>query len=156
MDENEELRGAERMNAAIKNQRDAGEGEFHLPFEEAFALMYECRAEAIRGYDDLVDLKEDLGVYEENPPHYQGDGTVSCARAMRSMLEGWQRGAGGFALTKDDIDFKGCMPLEAAYWATSAFKYLWRFPLKGHPGEDLAKALDCCQKALDAWEDGDE
>lgn len=150
LNENDEMHGTRRMLAAIHNQSDAGEGEFHLPFEEAMDLLRECRAEVIEGRSDLLDLKCDLGTYEENPPHYKGDGTVSCARAMRSMLEGWQRGGAG-----GGFDLAGYVPLEAAYWATSALKYLWRFPLKGHPAEDLAKALDCCQKALDAWGDGE-
>ncbi len=101
-----------------------------------------CRAEVIEGRGDLLDLRCDLGVYEENPLHYKGDGTVSCARAMRSMLKGWER-------------FAEPIANEPAYWATAAFKYLWRFPLKGHPREDLRKALDCCQRALEAWGDAE-
>lgn len=151
LNENDELlRGTSRMRVMIHDQRDSGEKEFHMGFEEAMDLFHECRAEVIEGRGDLLDLQSDLGIYEEDPTHYKGDGTVSCARAMRSMLEGWQRGAarGVFALA-------GCVPLDSAYWATSAFKYLWRWPLKGHPREDLLKALDCCQRALEAWGDAE-
>ncbi len=131
-----------------------------------WAFCAECSAsgptspskeEAVRRWNEvaglaheIAELKINLGACEENPQHYEGDGTVSCARAMRSMLEGWQRGAarGVFALA-------GCVPLGSAYWATAAFKYLWRWPLKGHPREDLGKALDCCQRALEAWSDAE-
>ncbi len=84
----------------------------------------------------LTEMSIDLGLTEENPSHYEGDGIVSCSRAMRSMLSAWER-----------------VPCECAYWATTGFKYLWRFPLKGHPREDLMKALDCIQRALDAWKE---
>ncbi len=87
----------------------------------------------------LTEMSIDLGLTEENPSHYEGDGIVSCSRAMRSMLSAWER-----------------VPNECAYWATTSFKYLWRFPLKGHPREDLMKALDCIQRALDAWERNDD
>lgn len=130
-----------------------------------WAFCTECSAsgptspskeEAVRRWNEVAGLaheiaamKVDLGACEENPPHYQGDGIVSCARAMRSMLEGWQRGdASGPALN-------GYVPWEATYWAVSAFKYIWRFPIKRHPREDLEKALDCCQRALEAWEEAE-
>ncbi len=123
-----------------------------------WAFCTECTAsgptspskeEAVRRWNEVAGLaheiaamKVDLGAYEENPPHYEGDGTISCARAMRSMLKGWER-------------FAEPIANEPAYWATAAFKYLWRFPLKGHPREDLGKALDCCQRALEAWGDAE-
>lgn len=119
-----------------------------------WAFCAECSAsgptspskeEAVRRWNEVAGLaheiaalKVDLGACEENPPHYEGDGTISCARAMRSMLKGWER-------------FAEPIANEPAYWATAAFKYLWRFPLKGHPRKDLEKALDCCQRALEAW-----
>lgn len=71
------------------------------------------------------------------PAHYAGDNVVSAAMAMRSMLSGW---------TRADV------PYEAVWWACCAFKYLWRFPLKGRPVEDLRKAVDCAQRALTALE----
>ncbi len=123
-----------------------------------WAFCAECSAsgptspskeEAVRRWNEVAGLaheiaalKVDLGACEENPPHYEGDGTISCARAMRSMLKGWER-------------FAEPIANEPAYWATAAFKYLWRFPLKGHPREDLEKALDCCQRALEAWGDSE-
>lgn len=123
-----------------------------------WAFCTECSAsgptspskeEAVRRWNEVAGLaheiaamKVDLGACEENPPHYEGDGTISCARAMRSMLKGWER-------------FAEPIANEPAYWATAAFKYLWRFPLKGHPREDLGKALDCCQRALEAWGDAE-
>lgn len=69
-----------------------------------------------------------------NPRHYEGDGEVTCARAMRSMTSAWGSG----------------VPCEVAYWAVNAFKYLWRFPLKGNRLEDLRKAADCAKRAYDA------
>ncbi len=123
-----------------------------------WAFCAECSAsgptspskeEAVRRWNEVAGLaheiaalKVDLGACEENPPHYEGDGTISCARAMRSMLKGWER-------------FAEPIANEPAYWATAAFKYLWRFPLKGRPREDLGKALDCCQRALEAWGDSE-
>ena len=40
------------------------------------------------------------------------------------------------------------------YWAIAAFKYLWRFPLKGKPLEDLRKARECIDLAIEACETG--
>ena len=34
----------------------------------------------------------------------------------------------------------------AVYWGESAFKYLWRWPLKSAPLKDIDKAIDCLQK----------
>lgn len=64
---------------------------------------------------------------DEMPRHYQGDGEVSCMRAMRSM----------------NAD-SHLMP-DAAYWRGCAFKYLWRFERKNWT-EDVDKAIDCLQR----------
>lgn len=138
--------GLDRLRAAIQNQQDAGGTCLSLPFADASALLEELteqRRRDLAATNDwrgrLANLRIDLGLTEENPEHYHGDGIVSCSRAMRSMCAGWE-------------DFaERPVPLACAYWAVTAFKYLWRFPLKGNPKEDLMKAVDCANRALDAW-----
>lgn len=103
-----------------------------IDLDEVARLRKRCKSLE----SQLAEVRDDLSMTEENPSHYEGDGIVSCSRSMRSMLSAWE-----------------CVPYECAYWATTAFKYLWRFPLKNHPKEDLMKAVDCAQHALDAWED---
>ncbi len=71
------------------------------------------------------------------PAHYAGDGEVDCKRAMRSMAAGYD---------------KSTAPTACRYWAIAAFKYLWRFPLKGKPLEDLKKARECIDLAIKAYE----
>ena len=139
-----------RLRAVIQNQADAGESDVLIPLSDALDILGEINDELIelderatQEHEEVVEyrrlyseLKVDLGMTEENPGHYRGDGIVSCSRAMRSMLAPWEN-----------------VPLACAYWSTTAFKYLWRFPLKGNPREDLMKAVDCAQRALDAWEE---
>ena len=156
-----------RLRAVIQNQSDAGESDVLIPLSDALDILGEledlvealeqeagkARAKADERGRHLAaeqvklveaseyrrlysELKADLGMAEENPGHYRGDGTVSCSRAMRSMLAPWEN-----------------VPLACAYWAATAFKYLWRFPLKGNPKEDLMKAVDCANRALEAWEE---
>ena len=162
-----EYKALARLRAVIQNQSDAGESDVLIPLSDALDILGEledlvetldqeadkARAKAdergrhlaaeqsklVRASEyrrQYAELMVDLGMTEENPGHYRGDGTVSCSRAMRSMLAPWE-----------DV------PLACAYWAVTAFKYLWRFPLKGNPREDLMKAVDCAQRALDAWEE---
>ena len=127
-----------RLRAVINNQADAGESDVLIPLSDALGILGELDelVEASEYRRQYTELKVDLGMTEENPEHYRGDGIVSCSRAMRSMLAPW-----------------GNVPLSCAYWAVTALKYLWRFPLKGNPQEDLMKAVDCAQRALDAWEE---
>ncbi len=144
-------KGIARLRAVIQNQSEAGESDVCVPLSDAMDILREVNdeldervareheeAEGRRGR--FAGLKVDLGLTEENPEHYEGDGVVSCSRAMRSMCDGWEYSA------------EEPVPLSCAYWAVTAFKYLWRFPLKGHPREDLMKAIDCANRALDAWE----
>ena len=127
-----------RLRAVINNQADAGESDVLIPLSDALGILGELDelAEASEYCRQYTELKVDLGMTEENPAHYKGDGVVSCSRAMRSMLAPWEN-----------------VPLACAYWAVTALKYLWRFPLKGNPREDLMKAVDCASRALDAWEE---
>ena len=142
-----EHKGTARLRAVIQNQADAGESDVLIPLSDALDILGEINdeldASVARENETVdacrrlyVDLKLDLGLTEESPGHYRGDGVVSCSRAMRSMLAPWEN-----------------VPLACAYWATTAFKYLWRFPLKGSPKEDLMKAVDCANRALEAWEE---
>lgn len=75
------------------------------------------------------------------PAHYAGDGEVECKRAMRSMAAGYDKSTASTA---------------CRYWAIAAFKYLWRFPLKGKPLEDLRKARECIDLAIESCEAGKE
>lgn len=64
-----------------------------------------------------------------NPSHYAGDGEVDAARALRSMMDGFDGGA------------------EAAYWWGCAMKYLWRWPRK-NGAEDLLKCRECLERLI--------
>lgn len=76
------------------------------------------------------------------PAHYAGDGKIACMDAMRSMLTGYQRSG------VSSLRMEGS-PLEASYWATCAFKYVWRWPCKNGL-QDLEKARQCIEYAIDA------
>ena len=71
------------------------------------------------------------GGLEGCPAHYQGDGEVTCDRAIRSQMAGVE------------------IPPEAAWWWGCAVKYLWRWPWKGGQ-EDLDKARDCVGRLSEA------
>lgn len=65
---------------------------------------------------------------EKYPKHYLGDGIIKCEDAMESMMSP-VKGLGGGPL----------------YWWLTAFKYIWRWPLKG--GEkDINKCIDSLKK----------
>lgn len=76
------------------------------------------------------------------PAHYAGDGEVSCMRAMESMHAGW----GVPAMAKFMSRPGACHSV--AYLVTCAFKYLWRWPLKGGL-QDLEKARRCLDYAIE-------
>lgn len=61
-----------------------------------------------------------------HPAHYAGDGSIECMDAMRSMMSA----------------APGRVEPICAMWWGNAFKYLWRWPLKGGV-EDLEKARQC-------------
>ena len=144
-----------RLRAVINNQADAGKNDVLIPLSDALDILGEINDElgelderATREHEEAseyrrqyAELKVDLGMTEENPEHYRGDGIVSCSRAMRSMLTGWE-------ILDGEL-----VPLSCAYWTVTAFKYLWRFPLKGSSRADLRKAVDCANRALKAWEE---
>jgi len=70
------------------------------------------------------------------PEHYDGDGKVTCRDAMASMAVGYD---------------KVGLCSEVSYWLCCALKYIWRAPVK-NGSEDMRKAAQCIQYALDAWE----
>ena len=72
--------------------------------------------------DDLIEF--DL---VDKPRHYEGDGLIDCFRACRSMFHGHDR----------------IGTWEAIFWF-NAFKYLWRWKLKGGL-TDLQK----CKRMID-------
>lgn len=63
------------------------------------------------------------------PEHYQGDGSITCSDAMRSML----------------CPIEGELSGMQVYWLGCAFKYVWRWHLKGGV-KDIDKAIDCLEK----------
>ena len=71
------------------------------------------------------------------PEHYEGDGFVTCDRAIESASS--QR----------------CIaertPIQLWYWAT-AMKYVWRMWSKENPKEDALKAIDCIKSAAGVWD----
>lgn len=75
--------------------------------------------------------------YRSVPEHYEGDGFVTCDRAIESASS--QR----------------CIvertPLQLWYWAT-AMKYVWRMWSKENPKEDALKAIDCIKSAAGVWD----
>lgn len=133
-------RGAKRLKESILSQDLMGKPRYTLSFGDAHELLTEVEEEAGRGREavrELTALKIDLGWTDETPLHYRGDGKVPCQRAMLSMSRGWA--------AADTVP-----PFISMFWVMTAFKYLWRFPFKEGPRKNLAKALDCVQKAHDA------
>ena len=69
----------------------------------------------------------------DTPAHYQGDGLVTCRRAMESC----------------ESQEKVVEPSRMAfYWWACAFKYVWRCWSKEDPEADMHKAIDCLRKAM--------
>ena len=68
----------------------------------------------------LAELRADNAV--NKPPHYR-NGQLECITAMEGMVEGSE------------------LPAHQAYLWQNAFKYLWRWPYKQRPVEDLKKAI---------------
>lgn len=68
-----------------------------------------------------------------DPPHYSGNGEISCMDALKSMMS--------HAIVT---------PVQA-YWWGCAFKYLWRWRLKNGK-EDLEKAKQCLDYLLNEVE----
>ncbi len=134
--------GAARLRDAIEKQDGMGRQCLTLDMATAYDLLHEIEKEREQEksyFNELIDLKLDLGMYEDGPEHYMGDGVVSGARAIRSMCVGWETA-------------ERKTPLEAVWWACGAVKYIWRYPLKGDAHTNLQKALDCVQRAIDALE----
>lgn len=63
------------------------------------------------------------------PGHYEGDGEVTCERALRSMT------------------WLSTLPPMQLWWWGCAFKYIWRWPWK-NGADDLRKAHDCIGRLL--------
>lgn len=70
------------------------------------------------------------------PSHYRGDGVTTCKVALRSMMH-------NTALLGD-----------ASYWWGCALKYVWRWPHKGKPLQDIDKAIESLtelRKEVSKW-----
>lgn len=68
-----------------------------------------------------------------DPPHYAGDGKTTCMVAMASMMS----------------PMRALLPNESAYWWGCAFKYLWRWALKGGR-VDLYKCIQSIKYLLES------
>lgn len=83
----------------------------------------------LAGYRGKIGQENPFGSV---PEHYEGDGFVTCDRAIESASS--QR----------------CIvertPIQLWYWAT-ALKYVWRMWSKEDPEKDALKAIDCLEKA---------
>jgi hypothetical protein len=73
--------------------------------------------------------------YVNSPPHYNS--TIECIDAMEAMTEG------------------AAVNTHAAYCWQSAFKYLWRWPYKKKPVEDLRKCIWYLERLIDILENPD-
>lgn len=73
-----------------------------------------------------------------NPVHYAGCG-IECKDALASMMG----------------PCSGLMTPLIAYWWGCAFKYLWRWPLKGGV-EDLEKCRECLGNLIECAKGGVE
>lgn len=69
----------------------------------------------------------------DTPKHYEGDGDITCADAMESMMV-------------PPVDGYGLSPM-GYYWWGCALKYVWRWPHKGGK-KDIEKAIDCLTRLL--------
>lgn len=61
------------------------------------------------------------------PVHYAGDGETTCKDALASMMA------------------EARVAPKVAYWWGSAFKYIWRWPLKNGK-QDIDKAIECLKQ----------
>ena len=84
----------------------------------------------------MTTLEETMNS-ETFPPHYMGDGRITCKDAMYSMMRNFHhRGVTG-------------------YWWGCAFKYIWRWPYKG-VREDLEKAKACIDYLIESLPGGED
>lgn len=83
----------------------------------------------LAGYRGKIGRENPFGSV---PEHYEGDGFVTCDRAIESASS------------------QACIvertPIQLWYWAT-ALKYVWRMWSKEDPERDALKAIDCLEKA---------
>lgn len=80
----------------------------------------------------LAELRSEAAV--DRPPHYR-NGKLECIDAMEGMVDG------------SDI------PAHQSYLWQNAFKYLWRWPYKNHPVEDLKKAVWYINRLIEKLEE---
>ncbi len=98
-------------------------------------------------FSDVLDDDDSIAFdLVDKPRHYAGDGVVDCFRASRSMFHGYER-IGAF---------------EAIFWF-NAFKYLWRWKLKGgltdlHKCKRMIDLLikEVCKQQTDFHEKADD
>lgn len=111
------LRKARKTIRELRKRED----ELQKVCDVQSALLY-----AYRGCNATTDPNASV------PEHYQGDGYVTCDRAMEAA-----------SAQRCIVDRP---PLNYWYWAT-AFKYVWRMWSKAEPVSDARKAIDCLEKA---------
>lgn len=111
------LRKARKTIRVLRKRED----ELQKAFDFQSALLY-----AYRGCNATTDINASV------PEHYQGDGYVTCDRAIEAAS------AQSCVVDRPLIRYW--------YWAT-AFKYVWRMWSKAEPVSDARKAIDCLEKA---------
>lgn len=99
-----------------------------------------CESESDADHDRIIqDFNENTAV--EHPSHYTSGG-IECIDAMKAMLAGYEQ-------AKVATKF---------YWhflSGQVLKYLWRWPLKDRPLQDLKKARWYLDRLIDDVEKQD-
>ena len=128
----EELRDLRRRlaRAELMHRRTAD----HLRKERGRRRNAECDFRSSENTVRFFFGSESWGSIRATPEHYQGDGFVTCRRALDSCA----------------AQARVLVPtFQAFYWWACAFKYVWRMWSKAEPDKDLAKAIDCLGKLRD-------
>lgn len=136
----------EQELAALKNRR-ARLWDF---FANPRAIV--CDGTSKQRFEELCEINNEISLLEkgrdpsvessvEHPSHYTSGG-IECIDAMKAMLAGYEQ-------AKIATKF---------YWhflSGQVLKYLWRWPLKEHPLQDLKKARWYLDRLIDDVENQD-
>ena len=128
LDMNEGLR-RDLVRAELVHKRTAE----HLRQERKRRRLAECANSGLHRQLRAWYGGETVTSLFDTPAHYQGDGLVTCRRAMESC----------------ESQEKVVEPSRMAFcWWACAFKCVWRCWSKEDPEADMHKAIDCLRKAM--------